>query len=279
MKYSFKKKINLFYWTSKKHGYNKQNYGDLLSKYIVQKISGKKVKWVDPRKKSPFTVNRKEHYFAIGSIIHHVTKNSVVWGSGIIDFEQKIAEADFRAVRGPQTQKFLIDKGYRCPDIFGDPGLLLPKIFSPEVKKKYRLGIIPHYIDYPVVMNQLGDNKEILVIDLITDDIEFTTSQILSCENIISSSLHGIIISQAYNIPAVWVKFSENLFGNNIKYQDYFESLGIVPYEGGVWNSDFNEKAFSTYLNSKPHLPDPHVLEKIQKGLLECCPFDNRLSL
>ncbi len=265
-------KISLFYWVSKKHGDNKQNYGDLLSKFIVEQISGRKVKWVNPQKKSFFGRN-KRNYLAIGSIINHANESSVVWGSGIIDFEQKVAEADFRAVRGPQTRKFLIEKGYKCPEVYGDPGLLLPKFFSPKVEKKYKLGIIPHFVDLPLVEKMFKGSEDIAIINLITDNIELTTIEILECENIISSSLHGIIVSHSYHIPAVWVKFSNNLFGNNIKYKDYFESVALEPYEGEMIEGKVEKQELLNYLKSKPNLPNPIVLSKIQNGLVTSCPF------
>jgi hypothetical protein len=41
-----------------------------------------------------------------------------------------------------------------------------------------------------------------------------------------SSSSHGIIV-HAYGIPAVWQKFSNKVFGDDIKYQDYMESVEV----------------------------------------------------
>src|SRR5690606_14410 len=101
-----KEPIALFYWSEKKFIFrDKENYGDLLSKYLVEKISGRKVRFVHPKKQPWYRWNKK-HYLSVGSIIHHATPDSVVWGSGIIDQKQKIAKADFRAVRGPRTRKY-----------------------------------------------------------------------------------------------------------------------------------------------------------------------------
>ena len=118
-------KIPLFWWSEIQFTFKKkENYGDLLSKYLTEKISGKSVKWVHPKKQSFFKFDKK-NYLAVGSIIHHATKDSIIWGSGIIDNEQKIVKADFRAVRGPQTRKYLLEMGCDCPEIYGDPALLL----------------------------------------------------------------------------------------------------------------------------------------------------------
>src|SRR5690606_8857665 len=133
--------------------------------------------WVHP-KKLPWYKWDKTHYATIGSILHHVTKDSIVWGSGIIDKQQPIEKADFLAVRGPHTREFLLELGYECPEVYGDPALLLSKHYYPEIEKKYKIGIIPHYHDYKIISETYKDEPEILVIDLMTLDVEEVTRQI-----------------------------------------------------------------------------------------------------
>ncbi len=61
-----------------------------------------------------------------------------------------------RAVRGPLTRQFLMDMGIDCPKIYGDPALLLPKLF-PEFKKSENPTkeyiIIPHHSDEHLFIN------------------------------------------------------------------------------------------------------------------------------
>jgi hypothetical protein len=267
------KEIPLFYWSEIKFIFReKENYGDLLSKYIVEKISDNPVKFVHPNKQQWYKRNRT-NFLAVGSILHHANKHSIVWGSGIIDHEQEIAEADFRAVRGPQTRYFLLKLGYRCPKVYGDPALLLPKYYNPEVEKKYKIGIVPHYHDYKKAVELFQNESDIKVIDLLTMDVEETTKEILSCENIISSSLHGLIVAHAYKIPALWVEFSDKIFGNGIKYRDYFESLKIKYYKADFIETGNSVEELLQLMQGKPLLPEDDRLEKIQKALLETCPF------
>ena len=67
--------------------------------------------------------------------------------------------------------------------------------------------------------------EEIKVINLINTNIESVINDILSCEKTISSSLHGLIVSDAYNIPNTWVKFDNNIKGDDTKFHDYFKSV------------------------------------------------------
>ncbi|MEO2064656.1 MAG: polysaccharide pyruvyl transferase family protein [Christiangramia sp.] len=265
--------ISLFYWSEIKFIHkDKENYGDLLSAYIVEKISGKPVKWIHPHKQKWYK-RRKKNFLAVGSIIHHAAKNSIVWGSGIIDRQQEITPADFKAVRGPRTRDYLLSKGLDCPEIYGDPALLLPELFKPKVPKKYKLGIIPHYHDYVQVLEYYKNHEDILVLDLMTLDVEDVTRKILSCERTISSSLHGLIVSQSYQIPSVWVKFSDKIFGDDIKYIDYFESVGINPYKPLFVREKLSEAKLYALFEEFESQPEHSRIKELQAGLMEVCPF------
>jgi len=265
--------IPLFYWSEIKFIFKKkENYGDLLSKYLVEKISGKEVKWVHP-KKQPWYTWDKTNYVTIGSILHHASKDSIVWGSGIIDKEQHISKADFRAVRGPKTREYLMKLGYACPEVYGDPALLLPKFYNPEVEKKHKLGIIPHYHDFKFVSENYKNDPEILVIDLMTLDVEEVTREILSCEKTISSSLHGVIVSHAYGIPSIWVEFSNEIFGDGIKYLDYLESIGLSIYKPKFLTGINSVKDLEVLIKNLPNLPEKVKITEMQERLMESCPF------
>ena len=130
------------------------------------------------------------------------------------------------AVRGPLTRDSLLDQGIDCPEVYGDPALLLPRFFHPRVEKKYDIGIIPHYADkdHPwVERNATG--PEVRVIDIESDIEEFVRA-VLSCEVILSSSLHGLICADAYGLPATWIRLSNRLDGGSFKFRDYRKSIG-----------------------------------------------------
>ena len=268
------KPIKLFWWDERKFLHkDKENYGDMLSRYLVGKISGRKVQFVHPKKQS--WLNRhKKHYVVVGSILAHVTKNSIVWGSGIIDRVHKVDEADFRAVRGPETRKYLLGMGYKCPEIYGDPALLLPKYYLPKRNVKFELGIIPHYKDFDKISEKYKDIDGVSVINMMSLDVEKTTNAILECDRIISSSLHGVIVAHAYRIPALWVKFSDEPFGDDIKFKDYYSSVKMPEYYSPEYKFEMNEKDLLKFFNTYRSLPSIDIIETLQRDLLKHCPFN-----
>ncbi|KCZ71782.1 Polysaccharide pyruvyl transferase [Candidatus Methanoperedens nitroreducens] len=211
--------IRAYWWSGERN----RNFGDALSPYLVEKISHKK----------PVLCSKhcsKEYYIVTGSVIGAANKNAIIWGAGILYRYEKIKKPKkIFAVRGPLTRKRLLESGYECPEVYGDPALLLPRLYTPKTKKQYDLGIIPHYVDYNRVKNEI-DTGDALIINLL-DPIEQVIDSVYSCKRTVSSSLHGIITSHTYGVPSVWVEFSNRLVGDGTKFNDYFLSVNIEPYK------------------------------------------------
>jgi pyruvyltransferase len=141
-------------------------------------------------------------------------------------------DATFLAVRGPMTRACILENnpGLNVPEIYGDPALLLPFIYIPEkIEKKYKIGIIPHYADKKFMEDhQSGIDRfegNNIVID-IQGGWKDVIEKVLQCEIIMSSSLHGIIVAEAYGIPAIWAQWTKNIIGGQWKFQDYFLGTG-----------------------------------------------------
>jgi hypothetical protein len=165
-------------------------------------------------------------YICVGSIAKLARQGITVLGSGTMTSGAKLdPTAKWRWVRGPRTRDLVIKNGGECPEIYGDPALLLPRIVPPAAEKKHQLGIVPHYVDYDFAKQQFPNQP---VINLLNADVCEVIKQITSCEKIISSSLHGIIAAHAYGIPAAWVKFSNKLSGDDTKFHDHHESVGLT---------------------------------------------------
>lgn len=203
------------------------NWGDDVSKMLCKQINPD-IKFIVNR--YTWNIFKKDDYLCIGSIITWMTTpKSIIWGSGIVYPDQEITAKPktVLAVRGPLTRDYLLKRGIECPDIYGDPALLFPLYYKPQVKKKYRLGIIPHFRDKNnPLLNGFKNDDSVLIIDVqnICPWHQFI-DDICSCEYIASSSLHGVIISDAYNVPNKWVEFDGGE-RKRFAFQDYLASVG-----------------------------------------------------
>ena len=211
--------IPLYWWQDDDHN----NFGDQLGPYMVEKLSGKPVFRVAPG-------CLRKHHLTVGSILKYSGSKSVVWGSGILNRFQKFKlPMRVHAVRGPLTRDRILQLGGSCPEIYGDPALLLPRIYDRPVARRYALGVVPHFIDYARVTRMLGDEEGVALIDL-SQPVERVVDSIRACEYIVSSSLHGLIVAHAYGIPAMWVRFSDKLAGDGVKFSDYFLSVNFPDF-------------------------------------------------
>ncbi len=101
----------------------------------------------------------------------------------------------------------------------------------------------------------------------VQSSVEDFVNQIVRCEFAASSSLHGIIISHAYGIPAVWIKFRDLPSGDDSKFHDYFLSVGMkVPEVFQISAYPLESVRLAKYACLPSHLPDLNLL-------WESCPF------
>ena len=192
-----------------------------------------------------FNFLKKPEILGVGSIIVGDLSNYVIWGSGIISEKTTLLTKpkEVLALRGFNTLKKIREVGGDC-DVFGDPVLLFPEIYSAENSvKKYKYGIVPHFKDKSSIgIQKIHDlqNPEIKIID-IQSGIEDFVNDILSCENILSSSLHGLILAEAYGIPTCRLVFSEKLLGGDFKFYDYYSGVGITTMETVFLHDDISD--------------------------------------
>lgn len=179
------------------------NFGDLLGPAILQRL-GYRVR--------PVEDVADAELIACGSTIEMVLPQArdglMVWGSGLLHGEAvDVSRLDIRAVRGRLTAA-LTEVSVPA----ADPAVLVPELWvKPPVK--YRVGVVRHYVDedpYPwadAVISTRASVEEVL-------------SFIGSCARVVSSSLHGAIVAQAWGIPYMRVHHP-GVWGGNFKWIDY----------------------------------------------------------
>lgn len=253
-KKSMKNKINLEWWDQS------VNLGDTLALVVY--------KWMLGRKQCPEDkgVKKTTHLMTIGSLIGMKNFNATIWGTGLHCFKsitnifknRTYVKYDIRAVRGPITREILISNGYECPEIFGDPAVLMPLIYNnKDNKKKYKHSIVYH-LDYKEA-NML---EECHYINIRTDDYKAFIDEILASEVVISSSLHGIILAEAYGVPAIFLK--AGMDNQLLKFYDWYYSTGRINVRMA--------RTLNEALEMEPmELPD---LQDMQEKLLQSFPYD-----
>ncbi len=240
----------------------RENVGDYISCVIFD--------WILEKNHLIAKEGKRAHLFTVGSILGISRADGVVWGSGVISAykirnvikRSNYIKYDIRALRGPITRDICFAAGYDCRDVpLGDPGVLLPLIVEKKkTDKKYRYCLINHYVNEEHTKITEADG---ITISAGTNDYRSFVDRICESEIVISSSLHGIILAEAYGVPAIWLL--ENMEGKTLKYYDYYYSTNrySIPVARNLDEA----------LTIKPiHLPEN--LEKMQCDLLKAFPYD-----
>jgi pyruvyltransferase len=211
-------KINA-YWYSSHISSDVSNWGDAINPWLISKFSDSKV-----------TKNEKmPRLFAIGSVLQHGVKdNDIIWGTGTLSSKRITPnlDLDIRAVRGPLTRDVLLKSGYKCPDVYGDPAMLVKDFYNHTVEVTHDFGIIPHVseLEHPIILDILK-RYNVKLINIRLGHTEFI-DELKSVSYVISSSLHGLIMADAYGIPNTKIDLPGTQWkGSNWKFADYFASV------------------------------------------------------
>lgn len=276
------------------YGIRHRNWGDDLNYYFLRELTGRPIIMYHNFKLAKWL--HLKNYLCIGTLldaVNYSNAQTIVWGSGVSGQERSFVHPDnILAVRGPKTKEFCDRYGVKCPKVYGDPALLLPLVYQPcrdvqrstsascvqEVQKAtFRLGIIPHVVDlhHPVI-EEIRDKHadEILIIDLAHyEKWTGVIDQICSCERILSSSLHGLIVSDAYQVPSCWIELSGKISGGYFKFLDYASSV----------DRDFSKplriEKFADIANVLDNVDlhfscaDAEKVKELQQGLIKVAPF------
>ena len=207
-----------FWWSGKK------NFGDVLTPLLFKRFANL------PVELSPM---ESANMVAVGSILDLVPSGwgGMVVGSGKLreSAQVDLSGAKVMALRGPLTAASVT--GVRGDVVYGDLGLLADELV-PRPAKLHNLGIVPHWSD-----TKLEKRPEFLrynpIIIRPSEDPLQVISQIGSCRKIVSSSLHGLILADAFGIPRrTEMAERQAKEGGPFKFQDYCASIDL-PFEIG----------------------------------------------
>lgn len=219
--------VKIYYWRAKK------NFGDLLSSLLLDRFTHLPSEYAEPN---------DAELVVCGSILEHLPENwqGVIAGAGKLHEKTKLKFPNARilCVRGPLTAK-----GLKGNFVLGDPGLLANELVPLE-DKEYDLGIVPHWTDTKLEHNPEFKKFNPKIIR-VSDDPLKVISEIGRCKKIVSSSLHGIILADAFGIPRR-IEISprtlthEHQEGGLFKWVDYCKSIDSKLVVGKTQEIDRN---------------------------------------
>lgn len=219
--------VKTFYWKKK------VNFGDLLASFLLVHFTGLLSEWTEPE---------DAELVMIGSILEQLPQDwkGVIAGAGKLHEETKLSfpNAKILAVRGPLTAK-----GLKGNFVMADPALLADELVRVE-DKKYNLGIIPHWTDTKLEFDPRFTKYNPKIIR-VSDDPLKVIQEIGQCKKIVSSSLHGIIVADAFGIPrrieiAPRMLSHAHQEGGLFKWRDYSASINMKLEIGVTQEVDHN---------------------------------------
>ncbi len=220
--------IKAYWWRER------PNFGDALAPLLLEHF-GIKVEWD--------TVSHSK-IASVGSILEHIPP---LW-DGYIVGSGKMRETSLLhlhtntmkilAVRGPYSASNIPNISIRNNVALGDPGLLAPELVGPQ-EKQWDLGIVPHWQDDELAARFTALIKPPHTIKVIdpTGDPLTVIRQIGASRRIVTSSLHGMIVADAFGGIPRRVEICKGMMkdGGDFKFRDYCASI-YCPWEAGkMW--------------------------------------------
>lgn len=197
-----KETVSAFWWNAR------SNFGDALTPYLLEAFADVKVDHADAA---------EADIVVVGSILEALPThwNGIVAGSGKL-YEKTRPNLDNAHVYG--LRGTLSAQGVTGEYALGDPALLIDEMI-PAGKKEHELGVVPHWSDTVLVGRFAKWNPHVI---LPSGDPLTVVREIASCKKIVASSLHGIIVADAYGIPRRAEMFAQAAVeGGDFKFRDY----------------------------------------------------------
>ena len=134
------------------------------------------------------------------------------------------------AFRNALTRALLQARGIAVPEVYGDPSLLLPWLFARtllgvHVDRPYV--VVPHFNE---PAEKYAAHADRLVLPTLSP-LNFVRA-LLTAGCVVSSSLCGVIIAEAYGVPAVYLDSGNG--EHRFKYDDYDVGTGRTQWQAGT---------------------------------------------
>lgn len=208
-----------------------RNFGDAINPGVVAGVTGRPVVHAPAETAEAIGIGSLLTFRAtLARLAAPPATQPLIWGTGIIadpgpDFAGITVGPNCLAVRGPLTAARL--KGF--DGVLGDPGLLCPLIRPrpAAVDGLAPIAYVPHHQQWDEGAPLPADEPDVRLIDVRLRDPWAVVDEIARATVVVSSSLHGLIVADAYGIPNVWVPSNPWMAAKGaFKFRDYFAAVG-----------------------------------------------------
>lgn len=255
--------LNLAWWADPKPG----NYGDWLSPLIFKHYSNKPI-----RHQNLTALAKNRHLVGVGSIGRFIKRNSIVVGTGVSSKVQLIeSNANYISLRGPLTAELLLESGGKRITTFGDPALVLSKIFPRKRDETNgKTALIRHHSHRQVPIFLSENMDELSVLASSPTEIENLIDKLIKYKNVATSAMHIYITCQVYGIPVSLISFEgyeDSVHGDGLKYKDYALGANVPVITPTIINRNLKKVNFDDLTTT--YIITEEKVNEVETAILE----------
>jgi pyruvyltransferase len=156
------------------------------------------------------------------------------------------------ALRGRHTRERVPDSDDET--LLADPGLLAPELLVSGLptRRSDDVVVVPHGMHADTAFVDTSRRATgVIVVDVRENPLD-TIAKIAASRFVFSSSLHGLVIADAFGIPNAWIQPGVDLYGGGFKFDDYYSSFGLERTPVPMFEIGDDTVSFA-----KAHLDDP----------------------
>ncbi len=192
-----------------------------------------------------------------------------VWGSGFIRADSRMIwpqRIHLHAVRGELSAR-RVGGAVSC---LGDPGILASLLIDRPRDKAVEVAIVPHRVDSEWLASRLPARNHWQIVNP-EQPVFDVLEKIAAAELVLSSSLHGLVVADAFEIPCIWVEPH-----NRIAYNSYYKFDDYASSRRQPFNARLTyEQAFSLSVDdmAAAATTPPRSIPEWQEELTRAFPF------